>query len=185
MTRPGTSQRLHGLAEKIRDLVNDRGHEGFERQSWHRICAAMDNLEDASLALLGYQRSGLGRTVPSQYLRLFGALQAIFLQQDSIATLHGALLGPWKQPGPATAWAKARKLRNVVGGHPAERAGTVGRITLRSRKMLVAHWSDEDRDSRFEEVDFSALVEDYLREAAMILSACAESLALKGTEHGR
>lgn len=180
MTRPLISEGIHELAQRVRDLVNNRGHEGFPKVSWHKICASMDNLEDTSLALLSFERSGLGRAAPSQYLRLFGAMQAIFLQQDSIATLHRELLGAWKPPGPLTAWSKARELRNIVGGHPAERAGMVARVTLKSRKVLIAHWSSAHKDSIFEEVNVRGLVFDYLSEAVTILSMCVDAVAKKG-----
>jgi hypothetical protein len=114
-------------AEQIlRDCVNDTGLANdalIERcgTRWPAFCAALDIVGDASLAACAaerYFRAGLSASEPGMnYLMLYGAFQAMVLQQDgarSIAQILGAntsILG-------GDAAKRVCDLRNKVAGHP-------------------------------------------------------------------
>ena len=131
------SSSIESLENQIRERLIKFGQSKFGRQKWYEIVAALDNIGDTALALNSYRNSGLGKTFSSQYLRLFGVLQSVYLQQDSIHTLCNDTIGSWNAPLPNSGWGKIRHLRNVIGGHPAESSGAVARITIKSQQLLV------------------------------------------------
>ena len=69
---------------------SDMRHRYFQprHDDWNLLCVAMDTLDDTCLALEDYEAAGLGTESREKYLRLYGMLQAVFLQQDCICYLH-------------------------------------------------------------------------------------------------
>jgi len=97
---------VESLENKIRERLIEFGQSKFGKQKWYKICAALDNIGDTALALKSYRNSGLGKTFTSQYLRLFGVLQSIYMQQDSINTLWNDTVGSWNAPLSNSGWGK-------------------------------------------------------------------------------
>jgi hypothetical protein len=168
------------LEQHIRKLVTARGRERFTRRDWHSVCAALDNLGDTALALQSYQRASFGRTLATQYLRVFGFLQALYLQEDSIIVLQRKLLGVWPTVSRASAWSRIRELRNRVGGHPAERAGFLARISIRRQHFKIMYWNKRKATPEFEDVDLRALFTDYKCEARRCSENSARSCCYAG-----
>src|SRR5690348_9719099 len=71
---------------------------------------ALDTAEDAMLALSNYQSRDIGSADGEKYLKLYGFLQAVFLQQDAIKELHRLFVGAFAQPGITSAWKQLREL---------------------------------------------------------------------------
>ena len=70
------------------------------------------------------------------YLRVYGLLQAIFLQQDAIRCLHDQFVGASLEP--QLNWKEIRELRNLSSGHPLEKSDRSGtRRTMISRITIV------------------------------------------------
>jgi hypothetical protein len=99
------------------------------RDDWNLLCVAMDTLDDTCLALEDYEAAGLGTESGGQYLRLYGMLQAVFLQQDCICNLHKLFRDTAWTPSIDSRWQEIRDLRNLTIGHPVEmkRQGTTRR----------------------------------------------------------
>ena len=169
-------RRISALEQKIRHYVNDPNlydtHFKNDVDQWNALCVAMDTLGDSCLALGHYEASGIGDDYGEKYLKLYGLLQAVFLQQDSIRQLHRTFLENELQADPDSAWVGIRELRNLTVGHPIEKrikAGTkrcfISRISISSdRFKLIVCNKDDDRDE-FEDVDFKHLYESYKSEA--------------------
>ena len=85
-------QKTYKVAREIRDYVNNHNlySNHFQNLSdqWNILCVAMDTLEDTCLALQNFEKLGVGNCDGERYLRLYGFLQAIFLQQDAIGELY-------------------------------------------------------------------------------------------------
>jgi len=81
----------------------------------------MDTLGDSCLAPGYYEASRIGKEDGKKYLKLYGLLQAIFLQQDSIRQLDRVFLGGDLQPDSDSAWKKIKDLCNLTVGHPIDR----------------------------------------------------------------
>lgn len=94
---------LHSYADAFRELVNARvqganeppwkGLRLNDQSGWEFICVAMDVVGDAALALGNFLRFSLdGPTryedVGEKYLRLYGLLSAVYIQQEAVFKLY-------------------------------------------------------------------------------------------------
>lgn len=124
MTEQGKSQRRIREAEvKIRDYLTldtrIRRRYTRNRRSWNIVVAALDALGDSELALAAYL-NGRPSSDGEAYLRLYGALQAVIVEQDAISHLMDEL----SKKGTASSLLDRRKfkairrLRIKVAGHP-------------------------------------------------------------------
>lgn len=178
-------KRILFLEQQIRDYINrvklyDRHFKGH-LDEWNALCVAMDTLGDSCLALVYYEASGIGKTDSEKYLKLYGLLQAIFLQQDSIRQLNLVFLGSDLQPDSDSSWKKIRDLRNLTVGHPIERkekAGTkrcfISRVTIRNGGFQLIIWNSDREQNEFEDVDLQFLYEQYKLEAIKHLESITQ-----------
>jgi hypothetical protein len=157
-------KQLEKLETSIRDaLVDARDRKRFSEKRWYQIVAALDCIGDGVIALRSYEEHGFGRRQGDKYLRLFGLLQCIFMQQDSIRLLAKEVGSLDLAPAKTDAWARVRELRNRIGGHPAERAGAVARRSIEDNHLRVLHWATGPRTESIKVRDWVA---EYIREAA-------------------
>ncbi len=100
---------LGRYADAFRDLVNARVWAGDDSpkkllrlnddSDWNFICVAMDVVGDASLAIDHFLRFGLdGPTryndIGEKYLRLYGLLSAVYIQQEATLKLYSLMNCP-------------------------------------------------------------------------------------------
>lgn len=100
---------LDGYADAFRDLVNARVWAGDDSpkallrlnddNDWDFICVAMDVVGDASLAIDHFLRFGLdGPTryndTGEKYLRLYGLLSAVYIQEEAALKLYSLMNCP-------------------------------------------------------------------------------------------
>ena len=91
---------LHGL-DKLEDILKQIRHfiNGPRKQYnliknlpyWFQLCASLDAIEDTKLAIDSFVAIKSEKDVGRLYLLVYGALQALFLQQDAINNLCEAL----------------------------------------------------------------------------------------------
>ncbi len=138
---------------------------------------ALDTAEDTMLALSNYESGGIGSDDGEKYLKLYGFLQAIFLQQDAIRELHRLFVGNFAEPADASAWNQLRELRNLTVGHPIEkglgkeprRRTFITRVSLKSDSFNYQVWHQGSEKTSFESADLSTLYAAYKKEAASYL----------------
>jgi hypothetical protein len=142
----------------------------------------MDSIGDTSAVLdSGVWRSP-SRSFAFRYLRLYGLLQAVHAQQDSILFLWEHVAAARRRSPGSSAWRELRILRNDLTAHSAKNAATVSRMSLRGASPQVLRWTSEGTLPEFETVHFDQLVEDYVREASAELEVLADHLSkLRGT----
>jgi hypothetical protein len=169
-------KRISALGQQIRDCVNNANlydaHFKNHPDEWMALCVAMDTLEDSCEALEYYEDSGIGNEIGEKYIKLYGLLQAIFLQQDSIRQLYLAFQGNYSQPDDDSAWTKIRNLRNLTVGHPLEKNNKTGtkrvfisQVTIGGHGFQLIIWDKNKRRDQIEDVDLKALYEAYKSEA--------------------
>lgn len=176
------------ITQQIRDCVNrsnlyDRYFKDH-LDEWNILCVAMDTLEDSCLAIGYYEASGIGEEDGEKYLKLYGLLQAIILQQDSIRWLHKVLLGYDLKPSSDSAWTEIRYIRNLTIGHPIEkiekkrRAGTkrcfISRVTIRTSGFELLVWNSREEQNEFKDVNFERMYKDYKSEVMENLENIAQ-----------
>jgi len=168
-------KQISDLEQRIRDYVNNanlyENHFKNHLDEWMALCVAMDTLEDSCQALEYYEDSGIGNEIGEKYLKLYGLLQAIFLQQDSICQLYLIFQGECLQLDTDSAWKKIRALRNLTVGHPIERnkAGTkrcfISQVSLSTHDFQLQIWDKNKGQAKSEDVDLKSLYEAYKSEA--------------------
>jgi len=108
-----------------------------------------------------------------KYLKLYGVLQAVFLQQDSIRKLYEIFLNVDFSPEPSSAWARIRNLRNLSTGHPIKSKGDkycqIARITLGKNGFKILVWDKKERQNVSEDIDLHELLQSYKEEIAFHL----------------
>lgn len=80
-------------------------------------------LADATESLFQHRKRGFSTDPLVAYLEFWGVMQAVIIQQDSIAEIYEVVV---KKPLDAkvmklTSWIKVRELRNICAGHPAKK----------------------------------------------------------------
>ena len=133
------SHPLYQKMSTIRDLINSprKQHILFQDSIlWAMLCSCMDTIEDTELALesflnLDTDSSNEGRN----YLRIYGALQALIVQQEAVENLHEALGIQYTED---SSLEKIRHIRIDAAGHPTNRGNKkafnfINRSTLSSQ----------------------------------------------------
>jgi hypothetical protein len=174
------AQTLYELALRLRDLVNRvRRHEKLWRgpeRDWNVVTAGLDMLQDTTWALETYaaEVDTLNDDKPHAYIRIFGVLNGLVIQQDAAFLLFNALgtpkatgefkgAGAWAYSIPALA--QARQLRVAGAGHPVEwgKKGDLASTfivqhSVHSRGCQLMLRYDDGR-TEWRHVDLKALVE--------------------------
>jgi hypothetical protein len=146
---------------------------------------ALDTAEDTMLALSNYEGGDIGSDDGEKYLKLYGFLQAIFLQQDAIRELHRLFVGDFAEPASTSAWKQLRELRNLTIGHPIEkglvrqqrRRTFITRVSLRRGGFDYQVWHQGTGNTSFEVADLSTLYATYENEAAFYLKKITATLS--------
>lgn len=87
-------QSLHELTSWIRNYTQDPRHQPrlmSDEFSWHQLCAALDTVDDTEEAKRAYLSGDFPANCGEQYLRIYGILQALYVQQDSLHNLINAV----------------------------------------------------------------------------------------------
>ncbi len=181
---------MTNLIEELRRSIEDPGlrkkHFGDDNDRWSKFCVAMDSLEDSDLAISDFLAGGLGSSDGERYLRLYGILQAVFIQQDAVRALWEIVMDEGFPEMPVDSpWRTIREIRNHAAGHPIEvrRHGITSR-TFVTRMALEfgmlslitdkntgsnIHWGGELKDT----------LESYLTEGSQLLRKVLDKVPLK------
>jgi hypothetical protein len=175
--------------KKIRDIINKDNYfkDYFENSfdDWNVLCVTMDTIEDTNLAIKNFQDKGIGQEIGEQYLRIYGLLQAVFLQQDSVRFLHKLFkerfekcesLEKWAVSGD---WRKIRAYRNLTIGHPIECTSAetedtkrvyIDRNSISSNSFEIIKWSKNEKRNQKQFVNLKEMIKQYWREKEKVLS---------------
>jgi hypothetical protein len=85
---------MYKYTQGIRDFINEPRKQFNllkNHKFWNQLCSSLDVIEDSDLAIAAYINSEFGTDDGEKYLRLYGVLQALFLQQDAVTNLCESL----------------------------------------------------------------------------------------------
>lgn len=122
--------RVSQCVQRIRDRVNEpRARETYSKipERWQQLGSSMDFLGDIALALSAYRKNEAKETFGERYLRAYGALQALVVQQDAVKHLQGLGIAV---PSPHGKLEHIRDIRVRSIGHPTETWKTRSRPRL-------------------------------------------------------
>lgn len=179
----------------IRDYVGDPRHVSrfmADEFSWNQLCTAMDIIEDTDSAIDAYLQHDFPRDTGEQYLRIYGILQGLYLQQDALVELVNAIR-PVESINPMDVLTdglnRIRGARNKAIGHPTKH----GRSAPFSTHAIVQHTMRKEGFSLssypnrggkpFQDIPILKLIEKQRRETARILSEVVEDLRARERSH--
>jgi hypothetical protein len=171
---------IEDLLEQARRRYERASLYDYFNQDRDRLATAqvaLDTAEDTMLALSHYDSEGIGSDDGEKYLRLYGFLQAIFLQQDAIEELCTLFAGNLAEPVDTSAWKRLRELRNLTVGHPIEKGRGkvprkrtfITRVSLETDGFDYQVWNQDTTDFSFERADLLAIYAAYKQEATALL----------------
>ena len=107
--------------QRLREAVEDKGlGEAANADDWNTLTSSMDALEDTHYAVAAFVASASRpkppeRELGERYLRMYGVMQALTIQQDSISNFYVALGMSRPDMSPLL---HIRDLRVAMAGHP-------------------------------------------------------------------
>lgn len=124
---------IDNYAQAFRDLINEKNLSSSKKikellrlnkgEDWGFICTAMDIVGDASLAIRNFLHFGLNgptkyEEIGERYLRLYGVLNATYIQQQAILNLYKLMNVPdIKDAKKKLESLRIREIRHKVGAH--------------------------------------------------------------------
>jgi hypothetical protein len=186
---------LYDLIRWVRDHVGDPRHQPrlmADEFCWHQLCAAMDTIDDTDSAVTGYLDHEFPSDTGEKYLRVYGILQGLFLQQDALIELIKTIR-PVKNIQPKDLLTGVlidiRGARNKSVGHPTK----LGRKAPFSTHAIVQHSMRKDgfelmsypkqNGQVFQSVPVLELIEKQRAETYRILSEVVEDLRAQEEAH--
>jgi len=162
------------LVTTIRDKINEYPLKDFllkRGENFSKLCSAMDTIEDTEEAIVEYlENSEAEVSIGGMYLRVYGLLQAIYVQQDSFRSLCSALdynMIDFNKN-------ELREARNNMVGHPTSRPYGINRPMTSntilfeykfgdvSQKEKTYHLLELIRQYRTQVTDFFQNIEEHL-----------------------
>ena len=191
----------HPLDERIseiRDLINKPRKQNVLMQNsamWLMLCSCMDTIQDTEEALESYltkdddnDNSGSGH----KYLLVYGALQALFIQQEAVKNLHESLDISYTED---SSLREIREIHRDAVGSPTKRRDReafnfINRSTLTIRGFRLAieypkKSNDKKRDTKRIDVDIPNLIEAQRNNLKTVLNGVIKTLQKEEAEHKR
>ena len=113
---------LHERIDEIRDLIEEPRKKHSLNQNSTLVLmlwSCIENIKITEKALESYlKRDADSSDIGVEFLNMYGALQALYVQQEAIKNLHKALKIPYTE-APLTEM--IRHVRNDAAGHPTNR----------------------------------------------------------------
>lgn len=179
------------LSSKVRDYINIGRVQNKliqNKKNWNQICSSLDVLGDTTYAITSYINDSFPNDDGLKYIYIYGILQALFLQQDSLRHLTCALLSINEKDYKVNdELEKIRNIRNEAIGHPTNKgAGKsfhyISRITIEKNGFdLLSSFSD--KDDIYKEVRIIDVINIQLKIIVEDLKILLKKLEEKVMEH--
>jgi len=163
---------MYKYLQEIRDFVN-KPRKQFNllknHKLWNQLCSSLDVIEDSDLAIDAYLNREFSKDDGEKYLRLYGVLQALFLQQDAVTNFCESLGLP-NDLITDPKLKEIRAIRNDSIGHPTKRGKYksyhyISRISItKSKFQLISYYGNNKTTVR------AVLVIDLVKEQRKYLS---------------
>lgn len=137
---------IEDLCQEIRNLASSsifiNNIKRFDL-NWDLIWAAMDTIEDTSLAIQAYKSGSNSSNQGAEYLEIYGLFQAIFMQQDAVKNFAEGFKLKKIDVSTDPAASEIRELRNkYFGHHKYQRRGVttyhgISRITVGEESIMA------------------------------------------------
>jgi hypothetical protein len=184
-------QPLHRQTSWIRDYTQDPRHRArlmSDEFSWFQLCTSLDTVDDTEDAMAAYLESDFPTNNGERYLRIYGVLQAMYVQQDSLRDLIKAV-HPSTAINVKDVLKDVRQARHASVGHPTRhRRGSV--ISTNAIVQMSMHKDGFEllsfprtNDQVFQYIDVRELITKQREETTRILTEVIEDLRKQEESH--
>lgn len=180
---------MYKYTREIRDFIN-KPIKQFNllknHKLWNQLCSSLDVIGDSDLAISAYINSEFGTDDEEKYLRLYGVLQALFLQQDAVTNLCESL----GLPNNLTSHPKLKEIRDIRNdsiGHPTKRGNYksyhfISRATItKSGFQLISDYGNNK--TTFKDISVIDLIEEQRKYLSEILKKVINVLKAEEKAH--
>ncbi len=151
-------------------------------KDWIVLCSVMDLLNDTELAKQNYDQFELSgptkiSSIGEQYLRLYGIVNAIYLQKSAIASFIELVNLPYKKKIMETLNnLEVMQFRHIVGAHTVDfiENNKINPHQIQRYPLDGDIISTMDSDNKFKDFELKKLILEY--------NACVEELLVRATE---
>ncbi|HAO77838.1 MAG TPA: hypothetical protein DCQ92_02460 [Verrucomicrobia subdivision 3 bacterium] len=183
------------LNKNVRDIINNPRKRCVlldDPASWNMLCSCLDVIGDTELALDAFLKQGDFGDNGTNYLLIYGVLQALFIQQDAVEDLAEALKALNVTYTRSELLKEIREVRNDSIGHPTKRdfpknngpSNRMVRMSLsHDRFVLVKNYPD--RRTECLDVDIIDLIQKQRANLAATLTSMADKLKEDDMKHKR
>lgn len=177
--------------------IRDYGHDPRHQEQllaipfkWHQLWTAIDVIDDVEMAIDSYERGAFPKEPGEQYLRVYGILQALYVQGDAVENFVEAIR-PAIQIKAVDVFKDIRQARNASVGHPTKQGGkktglyahTISRVTMSKRGFQLVSFSDQYKHATFTDIEIAALIEKQRKEVVRVLGEVVNELKNEDAEH--
>jgi hypothetical protein len=184
-------QPLHRLTSWIRDYTQDPRHRAqlmSDEFSWYQLCTSLDTVDDTDAAMSAYLDNDFPTSNGERYLRIYGVLQSMYVQQDSLHDLIRTVQ-PSTEINVKDLLKDVRQARNASVGHPTrhKRGGVVSTNAIVQMSMRKDGFEllsfPRTNDRVFQYVEVRELIGKQREEATRILTEVIEDLRRQEEAH--
>lgn len=174
--------------KEIQDKVHELRHilslninlfyNNFDGKDWHILCASMDILEDSLEAIKAYIMGSCSGDDGGKYLKLYGLLQAVVMNQDALVFIYN-LFTKGEKLKLRKNTRKMRDIRIIVAGHPAScREDELGnpmyscflnRALLFPWTLHLIEYNNVTGESKYPEINLKELLQNYFEDILIYL----------------
>lgn len=182
---------LYKRTNEIRDLINSPRKQAAlleDSALWNMMCSSLDIIEDTEFGLDALPAEELnGSNEGIKYLIVYGALQALFLQQEGVENLCESLKIPY------TVNAKLNEIRDIYNdsvGHPTKRGkgkgeafNFISRATIEFQRFQLMTTYPDNTEADFKDIDIPELIEKQKDTICNVLMDIIKTLREEEMEH--
>lgn len=180
---------LGEIEAAIRHIINKPRNSHVlvkDTNMWNTLCCCLDVIGDTEAAAYDFLEHSGAANIGLSYVYAYGIFQILQTQQDAVAALR--MLVDLK-PQRTLALKRIRDLRVLSVAHPFRhkedgiaKFGFIARSSLSKRgfRLMVAY--DDDRPSKFLEVDVHELIADQRRDLSILLNEVLNRLIARDKE---
>jgi hypothetical protein len=171
------------LESSLRDFLTEPPRQDrflHDKPTWYQIVACLDVIGDTELALDAFLGAATRPSRGEWYLAIYGALQALVLQQDAVSHLGEALQIGYS---PDSTLREIRELRNDAVGHATRRGAAPGRsfsalsrMTLSRDTFTILTTTRDPFENHFHKVELPPLIRNQKTIIAAALAAFLKEL---------
>jgi len=163
------NKQIEQLRQELEDYTKQ--YKNYSRNNFNIFCVCMDTLEDTMSAIEYYFKFGVGSGIGERYIKLYGLLQSVQVQQDAIRELYKVFGYKYNFSKNCNS---IRAIRNAVIGHPIDsRHGEcvtfLSRCSINNEKFDIIQYDKTLNKDDYKEINYRELIINYLNELDMCI----------------